>query len=55
MTVSLENFGDFLNQVLLCPSRKFSPVIFGLLPYDFDRIQFGTVGRKVKEDQLVIT
>ena len=43
-----------MQQVFLCPGGEFSPVVFGLLPQDLDRIEFGTVGRQIDKDEPMV-
>ena len=43
-----------MQQVFLCPGGKFSPLIFGLLPQDLDRIEFGAVGRQIDKDEPMV-
>lgn len=49
---SIEQFADFGSKGIFRPSSELAPVIFGLLPKDFDHVQFRTVRRQVAKEGI---
>lgn len=43
-----------MQQVFPCPSGKFSPMVLGLFPQDFDRIELRTVRCQIYQDEAMI-
>ena len=51
-TETIEQFADFGSKGIFRPSSELAPVIFGLLPKDFDHVQFRTVRRQVAKEAI---
>lgn len=49
---TVEQFADFGSKGIFRPSNELAPVILGLLPKDFDHVQFRTVGRQVAKEGI---
>lgn len=49
-----EQIGHFLNQRFFGPGGEVSPVVFGMLPEDFDQVEFRAVGREMHKQEAML-
>jgi len=54
-SVAVEQVANIVPQGLFRPRDELAPVVLGLLPEDFDHIEFGTVGREVAQEDFVLS
>lgn len=53
LSKSVEKGAHLFNESILGPRLEFTPMVFGVLPEDFDEVEFRAVRRKVKRYKTV--